>query len=116
MDLKQCNLSYENRFVVANQILTMINGFAMDEKLSGEKLRRLKKEFFAFLGRNSRGNDEIKVSVIIPVYNGEKYLRRTLDCLTFQSLYEIEIICVNDCSDDDSITVLREYQKNVSKF
>jgi len=50
-----------------------------------------------------------KVSVIIPVYNTEKYLRRCLDSVCNQTLSDIEIICINDCSTDNSLEILREY-------
>ena len=43
-----------------------------------------------------------KVSVIVPVYNVEKYLEKCLDSLVNQSLEEIEIIVVNDGSTDNS--------------
>lgn len=50
-----------------------------------------------------------KVSVIIPVYNVEKWLRECLDSVCGQSLREIEIVCVNDGSPDNSLEILREY-------
>ena len=50
-----------------------------------------------------------KVSVIVPVYNTEKYLEKCLDSLTGQTLKDIEIICVNDCSTDNSLAVLQKY-------
>lgn len=50
-----------------------------------------------------------KVSVIVPVYNAGKYLKRCLDSLTGQTLKDIEIICVNDGSDDNSPDILRSY-------
>ena len=50
-----------------------------------------------------------KVSVIIPVYNVEKYLRQCLDSVVNQTLEDIEIICVNDCSPDNSLSILKEY-------
>lgn len=53
-----------------------------------------------------------KVSVIIPVYNAEKYLRRCLNSVCGQSLKEIEIICIDDCSSDNSLEILKEYAKN----
>jgi len=52
-----------------------------------------------------------KVSVIIPVYNSEKYLRECLDSVVNQSLREIEIICIDDGSTDKSVDILEEYRK-----
>ncbi len=53
-----------------------------------------------------------KVSIIIPVYNTEKYLRKCLDSVCNQTLKDIEIICVNDCSKDNSLEILEEYSVN----
>ena len=50
-----------------------------------------------------------KISVIVPVYNVEKYLSECLDSIVNQTLKDIEIICVNDGSTDNSIFILREY-------
>ena len=50
-----------------------------------------------------------KLSVIIPVYNAQEYLRRCLDSVINQTLKDIEIICVNDCSTDSSLQILEEY-------
>jgi len=50
-----------------------------------------------------------KVSVIISVYNTAKYLRQCLDCVVNQTLRDIEIICVNDGSNDNSLDILNEY-------
>ena len=52
---------------------------------------------------------EPKVSVIIPVYNVEEYLRQCLDSVINQTLKEIEIICVDDGSTDSSLEILKEY-------
>lgn len=52
-----------------------------------------------------------KVSVIIPVYNVEKYLKRCLDSVINQTLTDIEMICVNDGSTDSSAEILNEYAK-----
>ena len=52
----------------------------------------------------------IKVSVIIPVYNVEKYLRRCLDSVINQTFRDLEIICVNDGSTDSSAEILEEYK------
>lgn len=50
-----------------------------------------------------------KVSIIVPVYNVEKYLPRCLDSLVNQTLKDIEIICVNDGSTDGSLAILQQY-------
>lgn len=52
----------------------------------------------------------IKVSVVIAVYNTEQYLRRCIDSLLEQTLYDIEIICVDDASTDASKNILKEYE------
>lgn len=57
-------------------------------------------------------NCDIKVSVIIPIYNAYDYLRPALDSVVYQTLREIEIICIDDGSTDRSLEVLKEYQKN----
>ena len=56
------------------------------------------------------------VSVIVPVYNTEKYLPKCLDSLTGQTLSDIEIICINDCSPDNSLAVLQEYAKKDNRI
>lgn len=50
-----------------------------------------------------------KISVIIPCYNVEKYLRQCLDSVINQTLKEIEIICINDGSTDSTLQILEEY-------
>ncbi len=54
---------------------------------------------------------EPKVSVIVPVYKAEKFLRQCMDSLVNQTLEEIEIIAVNDRSPDNSIKILNEYKE-----
>lgn len=53
-----------------------------------------------------------KVSVIVPVYNVEKYLNKCIDSLINQSLKDIEIIIVNDSSPDNCQAIIDTYQKN----
>lgn len=57
-----------------------------------------------------------KVSVIIPVYNAEQYLPKCLDSVINQSLKEIEIICVDDGSTDNSLEILKEYAKKDNRI
>ncbi|BBL62217.1 glycosyltransferase family 2 protein [Methanobrevibacter arboriphilus] len=58
----------------------------------------------------------IDVSVIVPVYNGEKYLKKCLDSLNKQTLETIEIICINDGSTDKSLEILNDYAKKDSRI
>ena len=50
-----------------------------------------------------------KVSIILPIYNVSQYLRECLDSVIRQTLKELEIICVNDGSTDDSLEIIQEY-------
>lgn len=55
--------------------------------------------------------DNIKVSVVMPIYNAYDYLRPALDSVICQTLKDIEIICVDDGSTDRSLDILKDYQK-----
>ncbi|BDE81575.1 glycosyltransferase family 2 protein [Porphyromonas somerae] len=57
-----------------------------------------------------------KISVIIPVYNVEKYLRRCLDSVLAQTFTDWEAVCVNDGSPDNSQSILEEYASRDSRF
>ena len=50
-----------------------------------------------------------EISVIVPVYNVQKYLRKCLNSLVKQTFKDIEIIAVNDGSTDDSEEILKEF-------
>lgn len=52
------------------------------------------------------------VSIIIPVYNTAKYLHQALDSVIYQTYQNLQIICVNDGSTDNSLSILKEYAKN----
>lgn len=58
----------------------------------------------------------IKVSIIVPVYNVEAYLKECLDSIINQTLNDIEIICVNDGSTDNSLDILREYENKDNRI
>lgn len=58
---------------------------------------------------------EPKVSIIVPVYNASDYICRCMDSLINQSLEDIEIIAINDGSTDDSLEILKEYEKTDSR-
>lgn len=56
------------------------------------------------------------ISIIIPVYNVEKYLADCLDSLVNQTMSDIEIICVNDGSKDNSLAILEDYAKREKRI
>ena len=58
---------------------------------------------------------EVLVSIVVPVCNVENYLEECLDSVLNQTLPEIEIICVNDGSTDNSLAILQRYEKKDSR-
>ncbi|ASJ21518.1 beta-1, 3-galactosyltransferase [Brachyspira hampsonii] len=58
----------------------------------------------------------IKASVILPVYNIENYVGKCLDSVINQTLKDIEIICVNDCSTDNSENIIKKYIKKDNRI
>lgn len=59
---------------------------------------------------------EIKVSVVIAIYNTEKYLRQTLESIQNQTLRDIEVICVDDGSKDNSVSIIQEFVDKDDRF
>lgn len=57
----------------------------------------------------------VKVSVIIPVFNAESYLAECLNSVINQTFHNIEIICIDDASTDNSANILREYERKDSR-
>ena len=51
------------------------------------------------------------ISIILPIFNGEKYLKETMDSLIFQTYKELEILCFDDGSYDNTLNILKEYEK-----
>ena len=58
---------------------------------------------------NFNNDDNIKISVVVPIFNVEDYIGDCLDSILDQSLKEFEVICVNDGSTDSSLDILKEY-------
>lgn len=58
----------------------------------------------------------MKLSVIIPVYNTEEYLRQCLDSVINQTYKNLEIICIDDCSADGSYEILKEYEQKDNRI
>lgn len=65
---------------------------------------------------NNKNSDYKKISVIIPIYNQEKYLATALDSLQNQTLKDFEVICINDGSKDNSLNILNKYAAEDSRI
>ncbi len=61
-------------------------------------------------------SDQPLISVVIPVFNAEKYIRRCLDSVTGSTLKNIEIVCVDDGSSDGSLAILNEYKNKDARI
>lgn len=59
---------------------------------------------------------EIAVSIVVPVYNMERHLQECLDSIRSQTLHNIEIICIDDCSTDSSLEILKANKETDSRF
>ena len=59
---------------------------------------------------------DVKISVVLPVYNVANYLRKCLDSLVNQTFKDFEVICVDDGSTDKSTKILEEYQKKDNRI
>lgn len=59
---------------------------------------------------------ETKISVVIPVHNAEKYIRQCLDSILEKQKIKLEVICVDDCSTDNTPDILKEYEKKYPEF
>lgn len=80
------------------------NEIEMIKKQTAEKVKIRK-----LINFKVKSTNKVKVSIIVPVCNVEKYLKECLDSIINQTLKEIEIICVNDGSSDNSESILEEY-------
>lgn len=58
----------------------------------------------------------MKISIIIPVYNAAQYLKECLESVLTQTIKEIEVICINDGSTDDSLEILNQFQQRDSRI
>ena len=57
-----------------------------------------------------------KISIFIPVYNMQKYISRALLSIQNQTLKDIEVVVVNDCSNDNTLEIIRKFSKNDSRI
>ena len=93
---------YKLKDICLNKLISVLSNHK--KYLTSEKmLNILRKTSFLY------GKQTEKVSIIIPVYNREKYLRACLNSALNQTLEDVEIICVDDGSTDNSLQILNEY-------
>lgn len=69
------------------------------------------KQTVGHLDADKNSQDSVRVSIVIPIYNQENCLAQCLDCLINQTYNKIEIICVNDCSTDNSLAIVEAYRR-----
>lgn len=60
--------------------------------------------------------NNVKISIIIPIYNTEQYIQQCLNSIVNQTLQDIEIICVNDGSTDNSLKIIEQYAKKDTRI
>ena len=58
----------------------------------------------------------VKISIIVPIYNAEKYLEQCLQSIKNQTLKDIEVICVDDGSTDSSPQIMDRFQNEDQRF
>ena len=110
-----CLVPMENTDIMAEQILILLK----DEKLllkMGNYAHEYVKENFNFLSYiyfllNLLGKQYKKISVIIPNYNYAKYLNERIDSILSQTYPIFEIIILDDCSTDESMQIINEYER-----
>ena len=83
-----------------------------DEAISiGKKYVEMCKQGLLFNTEKIKNNKEPIISVIVPVYNTEKFIKSTIRTIQNQNMTDIEIILINDCPSDNSTNIIKEMQK-----
>ena len=89
--------------------------------ITSDEIKEVKKEIMNICIQHTHDksnyvNPGVKVSVIVPIYNAEPFLRECLDSIVTQTLKDIEVICVNDGSTDGSLYIMKEYAKKDNRI
>ena len=66
--------------------------------------------------RESLSNNNIFISIIIPIFNTEKYIQRCLESVAAQEFKQIEVICIDDCSTDGSALIANSFKNKIKNF
>ena len=116
------NLSFNMYRYVLQRILGQLeeHGYIDETKEVREKLELAEQGQYSFLTdevkENEAENDGELVSIIVPVYNVESYLRMCLDSIEHQTYSNIEVLLINDGSPDSSGEICQEYVARDSRF
>jgi hypothetical protein len=65
---------------------------------------------------NMINNENLECSVIMPVHNAEKFIEKTLNSVINQTVKNFEVICVDDCSTDKSVEIIKNFQSKDSRI
>ena len=108
-DLLECNAknmlsNFKSDEYYENTINDDLNALFESNEIESFTIRHYKS-----LEKLNEDEDGISLSVIIPVYNSEKYIKECLDSILNQTLDNIEIVCIDDRSTDNSFSILQEY-------
>lgn len=105
----------QKRFEYINPKLFCLNDTQRTTAENRLNAKRLLMSLFAEKSSFEKSTNDL-VTIIIPVYNTEKYLNRCLDSVINQTYKNLEIICINDGSKDNSLNILNEYVKKDSRI
>ncbi len=106
-------LKLPKSLLLYQKIVKPLSQFFFKQKVSNNKLSVKICRITLFKRRIRSGK---KVSIVIPVYNKEKYVAATLESALQQTYRPIEIVCVDDGSTDNSLAVIKRYANNFSEI
>ena len=96
---------------IRNTVLSTINEINYDYLAQGNNINL--STIYNYIHKT---NYSVLISVIVSVYNQEKYIKECLDSIINQTCKNIEIICINDGSTDNTLNILREFKKTHKNF
>lgn len=112
--------SPQEYYFLGNNICNDACPYLQELQTATKKLKWYQSEIHNYLqhGHQKDGlkNKAPKVSIIIPVYNTAPYLNEALESITNQTLSDLEIICIDDGSTDNSAEILRKYKANDNRI
>ncbi|MBU9722712.1 glycosyltransferase [Bacillus alkalicola] len=109
--------SPEERLKWINKLLNLYNLANISAVIDGEKslYDRLKIEGYEIVAKTKDNLVEPKVSIIVPVFNAEDVIHTSIQSILKQSWSNIEVLIVDDCSTDNTVTIIEDYVKKDSR-